>query len=60
MSLTPMTFVEASKGPGIDGIESSFLFFALFLAAAALRVLCVSYALQCLGSLIIFIALSMI
>ena len=30
MSLTPMTFVEASKGPGIDGIENSFLFFALY------------------------------
>ena len=26
MSLTPMTFVEASKGPGIDGIE----FFSVF------------------------------
>ena len=30
MSLTPMTFVEASKGPGIDGIESSFLFALYF------------------------------
>ena len=60
MSLTPMTFVGASKGPGIelDRIESSFLFFAILLAAAATHEsLRVSYALQCLGSLIIFIAL---